>query len=76
MRVITQSLKYTLNNDVCVAVVRLALLGASCNVVMGDGKWEAMKSYCVQEFYPENHAEHPGCRKRKEGHEAVEVSET
>jgi hypothetical protein len=56
-------------------VVRLQLLGAPCNVVMGDGKWDAMRKYCTMEMYPEDHSDHPGERKRKEGHEALQAGD-
>jgi len=56
-------------------VVRLQLLGAPCNVVMGDGKWDAMRKYCTMEMYPEDHADHPGERKRKEGHFALQAGD-
>ncbi len=55
------------------AVVRQQLLGASADVKIGDGKWEAMKAYCTREYYADDHPEYPGCRKRMENHEAIET---
>ncbi len=55
------------------AIVRAQLLGAPCDIKLGDGKWNVMKDYCTREYYAADHPEHPGCRKRKEGHDAVEV---
>ncbi len=56
------------------AVVAKQLLGSdTVNVKMGDGKWDCMRSYCTWEFYPDDHVEHPGCRKRKEGCEAFDA---
>ncbi len=54
------------------AVVRKQLLGASCNVQMGDGKWEAMLAYCTREFYADDHPDYPGLAKRLEGCEVVQ----
>ncbi len=57
------------------AMRNLVLLGHDrVDIRMADNKWEVMKHYCTKEFYEDDHPEHPGCRKRKEGHEALEVS--
>ncbi len=68
--VITEARK----RETAMRTIIASVLNNTVNVQMGDQKWEAMKNYCTKEFYEDDHPEHPGCRKRMEGHEALEVS--
>ncbi len=55
-------------------MVRHPLLGLACHVKMGDGKWDAMRDYCIREMYREGDEHFPG-RKRKLGHESFDEGE-
>ncbi len=56
-------------------MIRHPLLGVACNVAVGDHKWKCMYNYCTQEYYPADHADHPGARKRMDGHDSFEDGE-